>query len=107
MQTDIDVLIKELQRHSTPEEQTHASYHQLVNSIADHINEHLLHDFPRFVQLLYRLDISEAKVRELLRDGDQPANILIAQLIIERELQKARLKASFKKKNDIPEDEKW
>ena len=107
MATDIDVLIKELQRYSTPEERTHASYEQLVNTLAEHINDHLLHDFPTLVQLLYRLDISEAKARELLKEGDQPSNILIARLIIERELQKAKLKASFKKADDIPDDEKW
>src|SRR6185437_8340760 len=53
------------------------------------INELINKDFDAVVQLLYRIDVSEKKVRDFLdqNTGNDSASIL-ADLIIERQLQK-------------------
>jgi len=65
-------------------------------------------DFPQLVQLLYRIDVSEEKLKQLLQDssGVDTADV-IAKLIIERQLKKLDLKEKFNDKTDIPEQDKW
>ncbi len=76
--------------------------------MAQFINELIDKDFSRLVQLLYRLDVSETKLRAVLLEhptGD--AGDMIAQLILERIAQREKNKQLFRKEGDIPEDEKW
>jgi hypothetical protein len=77
---------------------------QLTGFISDLID----HDFSRLVQLLYRLDVSEEKLKKVLLDnpaGDAAG--MIAQLLMERMEQSRRSKEMFSQNQDIPEDEKW
>jgi hypothetical protein len=73
------------------------------------INEWIIKDFQKLLLVLYRLDVSEKKLTQLLAEkkGIDAANI-IAALIIERI---AAAKASREKykmdTSKIPEDEKW
>ena len=73
------------------------------------INEWITQDFKKLLLVLYRLDVSEKKLSQLLAEnkGVDAANI-IAALIIERI---AAAKASRKKykmdQSSIPDDEKW
>jgi hypothetical protein len=66
-------------------------------------------DFLRLVRILYRLDISEKRLRTLLAEtGGKNASETIADMIIERQMQKIRSRAEHKKRNDnIPDDERW
>lgn len=76
--------------------------------LAEFIHQLIDKDFSRLVQLLYRLDVSEAKLRSVLLEhptGD--AGEMIAQLILERIAQRDKNKQLFKQQGDIPEDEKW
>jgi len=73
------------------------------------INEWITQDFKKLLLVLYRLDVSEKKLSQLLAEnkGIDAANI-IAALIIERI---AAAKASMEKykmdPSTIPDDEKW
>jgi hypothetical protein len=73
------------------------------------INGWITQDFKKLLLVLYRLDVSEKKLSQLLAEnkGIDAANI-IATLIIERI---AAAKASREKykmdPSSIPEDEKW
>jgi hypothetical protein len=79
-----------------------------TEALAAKINEMILTDFPRLVQLLYRIDISEKKLREHIQGRTQEETArAIASLIIERQLEKARLRKQYRAGNDIAEDEKW
>ncbi len=61
--------------------------HQLV----EYINELINTDFEKLVQLLYRIDVSEAKLKALLQANPQEdAAKMIASLIMERQLQKLK-----------------
>ena len=76
--------------------------------LADYINEMILHDFTGLINLLYRLDVSEMKIRNILDEMQQEdAGRIIADVIIERQLQKLKTKEQFRQDHDIPEDEKW
>lgn len=81
---------------------------ELKQKLALHINHLINHDFEKLVSLLYRIDVNENKLRQLLEqeEGENAAG-LIASLIIERQIQKIKSRQETKSKNDIPDDEKW
>lgn len=73
-----------------------------------YINALLLQDFERLVQLLYRVDVDEKKLRALLKaHPQQDAAVLIADLIIQRETEKQVSRHLHRNDDTIPEDEKW
>jgi len=75
--------------------------------LAEYINALIVSDFEKLVNLLYRLDVSEKKLRTLLSSAVN-AGVLIADLIIERQLQKLQSRRQFNKPaEDIAEAEKW
>jgi len=81
----------------------------ILNKLAEEINQLILVNFERLVQLLYRIDVSEMKLKILLRENpDQDAGKIIASLIIERQLQKIKSK-NERIKNQYPEsnEEAW
>lgn len=77
--------------------------------LADYVNHLVNNDFNKLVLILYRLDVSEKKLKQLL--ATEPAidaGRLIATLIIERQLEKIKLRKQYSQPADnIPEDEKW
>jgi hypothetical protein len=66
-------------------------------------------DFAGLVQLLYRLDISEAKLKQTLAShADQDAGLLIAEMIIDRLEQKKKAREEFDGKDwGGSEEERW
>lgn len=82
---------------------------QQYQAIADHINALLQKDFTQLVSLLYRLDVSEAKLRSLLQQHpDTDAAILITDLVLERQAQKIRSRREHTRRDhEIDENEKW
>lgn len=76
--------------------------------LADAVNELLQHDFPRLVQILYRVDVSETRLKELLRLYPQTdAGWIIADLLIDREKQKKTSREQFRKNDKSHADEEW
>lgn len=72
------------------------------------IDEYIQHDFEKLVQLLYRLDVSEVKLKNILAAHPyEDAGKLIAALIIERQLEKIRSKEIYKQNDNIPEKDRW
>jgi len=73
-----------------------------------YINHLLLHDFDKLVQILYRVDVSENKLKEVLqKNPGTDAAIIIADLLIQRQEEKIKTKEAFKSNNDIPGEDKW
>ena len=73
------------------------------------INELINKDFHSLIQLLYRIDVDEKKIRVYL---EQQQNVdsasVLADLIIERQLQKITSRKYFSsKKNPQSDEEKW
>ncbi|HMK26958.1 MAG TPA: hypothetical protein VK483_13085 [Chitinophagaceae bacterium] len=76
--------------------------------LADKINELLNNDFQKLVSILYRMDVSEIKLKLLLKDNpERDAAKIIADLMIERQVQKMKSKIETKNNNQIPDNEKW
>lgn len=81
---------------------------QLIDALAEGINHLIQANFTRLINFLYRIDISEKTLRETLENqADKDAGVLIAELIIERQLQKQKMRAQFKSQENIPDDDKW
>ncbi len=77
--------------------------------LTERIDNLIQTDFNKLVSILYRLDISETKLSQMLKDhpGIDAAEI-IARMIIERQREKILTRAVFKKPgDDIPEADKW
>jgi hypothetical protein len=80
----------------------------LFRELSAHINTLIRDDFEQLVRLLYRMDVSEEKLRRLLKDNpDTDAGELIAALMIERQRQKIKVKQAFKQEDVIDADEAW
>ena len=85
------------------------SLEELRKKLSAHINNLVNHDFEKLVFLLYRIDVDEARMRALLahKEGED-APRLIADLIIERQLQKIQSRQHFSQRDkNIDENEKW
>jgi hypothetical protein len=84
------------------------SSEELREKLVAHINYLINHDFEKLVYYLYRIDVNESKMKKLLdqKQGENAA-ALIADLIIERQLQKIKSRKETKGNNDIPDDDKW
>lgn len=85
-----------------------ADQEALLRELEESINWMILNRFDALVQTLYRMDVDETRLRTLLaRPGDTDAARIIANLLVERQLQKLRTRRQFRSDTDIPEDEKW
>jgi hypothetical protein len=79
-------------------------YRQLVHAV----NDLLVHDFQALVQLLYRLDVDEHKIRSSLagNPGTDAAE-LIAQLLFARQMQKLKTRQRESAQRPDDDEEKW
>jgi hypothetical protein len=76
--------------------------------LAIEINHLIVNDFAALVQILYRLDVSDHKMKAVLSAHPQEdAGKLIAALILERLKQREEMKSKFPPKEDIPEEDRW
>ena len=86
------------------EEEKSALYKQLQ----EHINWLINNNFSQLVQMLYRLDVDEDKIRSFLQNQQNiDAATLIANFIIERQLKKAGIRKQTKNDNGMLGDERW
>jgi CRISPR/Cas system-associated protein endoribonuclease Cas2 len=89
---------------------SHSTRDQLETFLAEKINDMILNDFSSLVQILYRIDVSEVKIKNLLRENPgSNAGRILAALIIERQLQKITSKRQSRTadNNKIDENESW
>lgn len=84
------------------------SQEELREKLAAHINHLINHDFEKLVYYLYRIDVDENKMRRLLeqREGENAA-ALIADLIIERIVQKKEARKQFRTDSTDSKEERW
>jgi hypothetical protein len=87
---------------------TTSSMQELKQKLSAHINHLISHDFEKLVFYLYRIDVNESKMRAILDNRQyENAGDLIADLIIERQLQKIEARKNIETPKNIPGDEKW
>jgi len=77
--------------------------------LIEKINELINTDFQKLVSILYRMDVSEIKLKQLLNENQGTnAALIITELMIERQEQKIISRQQFRKKDEnISDDEKW
>jgi len=79
-------------------------FQQLEEAVSHLIQQ----DFPRLVQILYRIDVGEAALKKALSDNPATdAAKIIAEKIVKRMLQKLETRKLWQQREDIPDDEKW
>ncbi len=101
-------LIQSVNRELAIDLPENSSSEQLKEKLAAHINHLINYDFEKLVYYLYRIDVNEHKMKALLQSPHENAGELIAQLIIDRQLEKQKTKELFRnKKNETDEEEKW
>jgi hypothetical protein len=76
--------------------------------LSNEINQLIVHDFTALVQILYRLDVNEAKLKMVLSENPkEDAGRLIAALIIERLKKREEVRKQFPAQENIPEEDRW
>ena len=102
-QHQIEILLSQVPQHFTAEE-----WIAQRESIEAYITALIEKNFELLVTLLYRLDISEKKLKNLL---ENPAAVdsatIITDLIIERQLQKIASRQNQQRDTNIPEEDRW
>ena len=75
----------------------HEDHQRLINILAERIASLLETDMEAFMSMLYRLDVSETKIRAALSpDNEEPPNVTLAKLIIARQMQRMQTKVTYK-----------
>ncbi|MBX2939620.1 MAG: hypothetical protein KF880_06045 [Ferruginibacter sp.] len=80
---------------------------ELFEAFTQYIQHLINKDFDQLVQLLYRIDVDESKLKKLLQSHESSAEV-IAQSIIQRIIQTLESKAAFKQSPPPDNDaERW
>jgi len=103
--TDLIPILRQSLEIELPE---NISFEVLRERLSSHINFLIRTDFQKLVSILYRVDVNESKLKQLLKENpDADAAIIISDLIIERQLQKIRSRQEHRPDENINDDEKW
>ena len=104
-----EILVKEINQHISIDLQLEISLDDLQLQLSEYINHLIKKDFQKLVFLLYRIDVSEQKLKQLLQQyPQQEAGKIIAGLIIERQSQKIISRKNFTNQNKpFSDEEKW
>jgi hypothetical protein len=84
-----------------------AGYETMVEELESLISDLIQNDFTKLVNLLYRVDVDEKKLKQILQKTEEDAAVVITGLIIERELEKYRSRNFYRDKNQPNDEEKW
>lgn len=82
----------------------------LEDVLAEKVNVMIQRDFGALVQLLYRIDVSEDRLRRILgADTGEDAGRIIARLIMERQWQKIESRRRYRRNDDDTDTgaERW
>lgn len=103
------VLKDYLEQELSIETPAQPSFTELKEILSKHLNQLIHQDFEKLVRLLYRIDINEVRLKYILRENpNEIAGNLIAEMIIERQIQKMITREQFKStQNEDAEEEIW
>jgi hypothetical protein len=88
---------------------THISFAAMRLQLQAVVNGMIKTDFQKLVYVLYRVDVNERKLKYLLQENvGEDAAVIIADLIIERQMEKIKARQEFTRQDDdINDEEKW
>jgi len=104
-----EYIIKEINNSLELDIPVKISMEKLKEKISQHINYLIETNFKKLVTIVYRVDVSEAKLKVLLQENSgADAGGIIAELIIERQLQKIKSRREFRNLDkNISDEDKW
>jgi len=87
----------------------HSSFAAIRTCIQDAVTKLIDNNLQQLVNILYRVDVNERKLKYLLQENvGEDAAVIIADLIIERQMEKIALRKQYSRPDDtIDEEEKW
>ncbi|MCB9299876.1 MAG: hypothetical protein H6566_04445 [Lewinellaceae bacterium] len=95
--TTTELIIRDFEMQ--PQEKT-LTEEELLQLLADHIADMIEHRLEFLLSMMYRLDVDERKVdRALSPYSDEPANLALAKLVLERQKQRAFTKQYYKQQD--------
>ena len=108
MNTELNI-IQEISTITSLELSPNTSFFEMELKLAAYVNDLIKHDFEKLIFILYRVDVFESKLKDLLKqNADEDAGRMIAQLIIERQIEKIKSRQQFKNNRvDDDAEERW
>ncbi len=89
-----DLIMRDFEMESTSED---LSEEELFNMLADQVAYWIEYKLEFLLSLMYRLDIDEQKVNHALSPySEEPANIGIARLVLDRQKRRVHSKIAYK-----------
>ena len=107
---DTQALIKDLNRCQGWELTESLTMQQLEGWLSERLNEWIRWDFNALVAFLYRVDISESGLRDLLKENPgEDAGLIIAKMVIDRLAQKIETRKRYRRNEPGESDdpERW
>jgi hypothetical protein len=78
------------------------------NELSTYINQLIKDDFPQLIQLLYRLDVNEEKLKNILKEKpEEDSGKIIVSLMIERQILKLKARLQDHDKPATDTEERW
>jgi len=103
-----DALSSYLQNDWSLQLPEHADLEKLTGILASRIHELIHHDLNQLVNVLYRIDVDEFKLNQMLKNNDEEdPSFLIAKLIIDRQLQKIETRRFYSERSKSDDEEEW
>ncbi|MCO5239790.1 MAG: hypothetical protein M9904_07015 [Chitinophagaceae bacterium] len=104
-----NVLINLLKKELLSDLQNPINEKELWLRVQERVSELIEHDFEKLVNLLYRVDVNEQKLKQLLQSNpDKDAAAIITTLIIERQMEKIKSRQHIQQPdNPYDTEEKW
>lgn len=105
---DAKALIKDLNRCGGLDLAEQTPGDKLEALLAEKLTALIQSDFNALIQLLYKVDVSEARLRALLKtEANKDTGLLIARLILERQQQKILTRRQFQGEDPASGEERW
>lgn len=101
-------MIKDLNGYGGLNLPEHTPDDRLEALLAEKLNALIQSDFNALVQFLYKVDVSESKLRTLLKTkANEDTGMLIARLVLERQQQKILTRRKFQGEPPASGEERW
>jgi hypothetical protein len=86
----------------------HISQEELMKKLSAFIDHLIINDFNKLVSILYKTDVNENQLKQILKqDPQQDAALIIAELILQREQQKFYSRKHFSDQKYNFNEDKW
>ena len=108
MATPVNSIIAGINHSMELELKESISMDELKDLLSAYIHQLINKNFNKLVSILYRVDVSEIKLKKLLQENPAAdAGKIIAELIIDRQRQKIKSRTENRRNPDISEEDKW